>query len=617
MRRMLRKDHTGCGVCARWGRGIIILALLICASPPRALGDSTIDETAFRMAYGRVREWVNALELPGLREQDTTVEVPGLRAVCIILRHRGGVVGVGIDAAGDSRMVRRAAGRALDEALHDPGIAGLPEAFRAEAGIRLTLEIEGAGTEFPLPGLDFQTMLPGITTGQDGLALRRGGQWRYLFPAHLRLTNANRMPAIYQRVIGMATELGCPPGVSWNEFREKYEITVYGFKTAHLAQHTPSSEPFVPLRGGSIVPLAAADRAGVMHLAHELARHIMTLMVKNMEGRVVRVMDDYEPSTDRYHGHGDWALTALVLKRYAEMPGADADLATVAERRYGECLEWLAKNLDSALQKREPTSAMTILALGDTVDPAFIPLRNAATEQVLHAFDEKGYLRTKKRVSSSEADHANAQAVFACALARLLVMKHEKVTPPLVRAGLDSIWNDTPEHQWVRLLPWIGWAELAYAKATGGEIIHADRLIALRSLMHASQVGHEGRKGQPDERGGFALQSTAGLKATAQSTIPAAFLATMLRDSRLTPPESRPALTARHLETCRFLMQLTVGEDDLWMYRNSIRAIGGIRNALDDTTQSLDAQALGLLTAIETIESMSGEKEPKRPSFGK
>ena len=60
----------------------------------------------------------------------------------------------------------------------------------------------------------------------------------------------------------------------------------------------------------------------------------------------------------------------------------------------------------------------------------------------------------------------------------------------------------------------------------------------------------------------------------------------------------------RHLATIRFLMQLTVRETSAWSLQNPARAMGGVRAAVWDADQPVAAQALGLLTAVETLWSL-------------
>ena len=52
-------------------------------------------------------------------------------------------------------------------------------------------------------------------------------------------------------------------------------------------------------------------------------------------------------------------------------------------------------------------------------------------------------------------------------------------------------------------------------------------------------------------------------------------------------------------------MQLTVRETSSWSLQNPARALGGVRTALWDSDQPVPAQALGLLTAIETLWSQN------------
>ena len=74
-----------------------------------------------------------------------------------------------------------------------------------------------------------------------------------------------------------------------------------------------------------------------------------------------------------------------------------------------------------------------------------------------------------------------------------------------------------------------------------------------------------------------------------------ALLATMLRHPELTPPADAGVALGQHLQTIRFVMQLTVREPSLWAYRTPARVLGGVRAACWDADQPVAAQALALI----------------------
>jgi hypothetical protein len=54
----------------------------------------------------------------------------------------------------------------------------------------------------------------------------------------------------------------------------------------------------------------------------------------------------------------------------------------------------------------------------------------------------------------------------------------------------------------------------------------------------------------------------------------------------------------------RFLMQLSIRDDQPWTARNLKRGNGGVREALWDSRQTVAAQAMTLLAATETLRAL-------------
>ena len=198
--------------------------------------------------------------------------------------------------------------------------------------------------------------------------------------------------------------------------------------------------------------------------------------------------------------------------------------------------------------------------------------------------------------------------MLAGAMARLMVQSPDLVEAASVRRAIDAAWQAVPKQQQITLLPWIGFAELEYADAAATPIARAEELRRMRALLEASRVkGSSADKA--DLAGGFALIAGRRARPDAQTTRPAAYLAAILREPALTPADEVPAAVDRHLSTMRFLIQLAVDDDLLWTIRTPQRAKGGIRAATWDLNQPVAAQAMGLLTAAETLISLDSLAE--------
>ena len=170
--------------------------------------------------------------------------------------------------------------------------------------------------------------------------------------------------------------------------------------------------------------------------------------------------------------------------------------------------------------------------------------------------------------------------------------------------------------QQVTLLPWIGWAETDYTRRTGGNLTNQTRLLSLRKAVEDSRIDSSDASIPFDLDGGFSVsgdRSGTISGANSQSLRMAAWIAGILSDSRLVMAEQQAIARKGHLHSMRFLLQLVARPTSTWRYRSPQRALGGVRQALWDTSMPLAAQILGLLTASETIRSLQDPAPPPSP----
>jgi hypothetical protein len=232
-------------------------------------------------------------------------------------------------------------------------------------------------------------------------------------------------------------------------------------------------------------------------------------------------------------------------------------------------------------------------------------------EAIANFFNEAAATLTE-RTQKVEPLSPHAQAIVAGALARLLTFTDSPAgadsLPHLqARAALDRAWQSVPAHQHIALLPWIGWAEADFARAADKPLAHEDDLRLMRDTLGGSRILAD--TGAPvDLIGGFSL-TTAGTTldrptSDAQTVRPAAWMASIIRDERFTSTDEAGGALADHFQTIRFIMQLTAREAVLATCRNPDRARGGIRAAPWDLTQPVPAQALALITAVQTLQAI-------------
>ncbi|MHC4948189.1 MAG: hypothetical protein ACYTG1_07995 [Planctomycetota bacterium] len=591
------------------GRGLLATAILLghaVASPGAVAGPPEPPAAAdVTTAWLEVRQWVRTFsDLPDADHGDARIPLGGASAVHVVLRRAGRVAGTGTDSTGDDLMVRRAAGRALGAVLGHESVADLPDDLRGDLGRGLAVELEVAGALVPLLGRTPADLVAPVERGVEGLAVRFRDTLHVRFPSEMLAVNQAGVP---ERVlVAMLADAGVDPD-HLARLVASADVAFYRFGTTHLVQPAPGRSPIAAWRGDVVVPASAVDAAGIRALADGIADHLLRARWPAPDDGAARplgLMGTYLPHLDEHRPlvapPVEQALAILALARYASSGVVDADRADAARAAASRLLDDLAAVAPIEDEPRHDAATCAVIAWAALDDGLDVPAGAAAAlvedamRRVLASFAPgRGF---------DEATRPHTRALLAAALARRLRAGDERVTAETVRAALEATWASVPEPRAVALLPWIGWAELDLADATGAAPPGADRLRRLLALLDRSRVGPGA--GPADLEGGLALTGDGRLEVTAQTTRPAVFIARAVRDPRLVEPGPAGAMLGRHLRTVRFLMQLSVRPEIEWSFRRPERALGGLRAAPWDRSQPVPAQALGLLAAVETLESL-------------
>jgi hypothetical protein len=610
--------HLGTRVSA----ALFVLALLLCpatvtAQPGGAKAAPPLPDPAQAVAaHALLLQWVQSFNLPDPDRADAAIPVDGCEAVCVRLRRQGRVMGTGIDGSAEAPLrIRRAAGRALGEVLGDPLLEGLPDSLRNRIAEQLVVELELAGRMQPLLGRQASDLADQIEPGRDGLAVRRFDVWHYVFPGQMLAANLARNPLAH--LPSMVREVGLDPA-NLDEHIATGAVTVYRFRTVHLAQDAPGGTAFQLVRGDRLVPTTGVETQ-LDEAAWSLVQHIGRRIYADPDHpRAVGLLGEYRPVRDMFDPAvappSEQALTAMALAWYAATDRVDAqrratavelvqrlmrDLHEVEEGEFDPWGQWIAcaciVHARLALPENQRTEAGRVLF--DGALRRLMRIQRGDTG-MLHADPQTGEL-----VSLS----INEQAAVASALARGLRDAASDITARQVRQLLDAAWASAPEPNAIALLPWMLWAEQDYAQAVNEPMRHVERFARMQQQLHQLQFGMtDGLAGDPEMQGGFLLnRATTGERANAQSTRIAAALAGMLRDPRITAPEQHEAARTHVLAAMRFLLQLTVREGILFQFRNAERARGGLRAAPWISDMPAAAQAVGLLAWCESLRSLA------------
>lgn len=614
MYRMLPRFNTRCWLNST--RGALLIALLtacIAIVPVHASSDNAAQDLpsaeAMAMAFTRTRAWLNDFTLPAPDEPAARVPLPGARAVCIIIRRPGKVVGIGTDWSGDDLMLRRAAARAFGEALSDPVIRGLAESDPRELGRGLLVDIEIAGAPVPVVAGTYENLAGEIRPGLDGVAIRRGNDWRFRFPTEFRMSStADSLPFVFP---GMLSELGLS-AKPLSALQRESGLSVYRFRTTHFVQPGSDQSPIETFRGDLLVPPQAIDRDAIASMARALIEHLEASLWPaehplGLHGTYRPLLDQYRPPIAP---PGEQAMLAWALSRFAKTPGveaADRDRALVLAQRIMNDLAVLEEAEDSPLTD-QVTCAFLVLAGASLMPQAPVEeamsMLGAAEGVLVKSFNESSGFRPLDQgapASGGSQFSPTSQAIIAFALAERLRAGATNPPATTVRAAIDKAWTSVAAPDHLTLMPWIGWAEAAYADATGGELAHREDLMTIRELLRTVQVSPASDPESPDLHGGFRLAGRFGPRTTSQGLRGAAWLATIAGDTRLVPDYLQRAEIERLRAFTRFLAQLAVRPEACWTYPSPARSVGGIRNAAWEADQALPAQALGLLTYGEML----------------
>lgn len=626
------------------------------ATPAAATSGNELSEAQALAAFAAARAWLNDFAAPRMSDAASSVALDHASAVCVILRRNGRLMGVGVDDLGDALMLRRAVGRAMNDTLADPALQSLAnairqdaregegdqrasaaaaesqlDALRAELGRTLTLELEIAGPRTPLVGATMDALAAKIEPGLEGVSLRRNQKWAHAFPAQLRLTNLGGESE------KSLTSLAVNAGISMADLRNLGAVndaSFYVFPTIDLAQSAPDSTPVRLFRGKTLIAQTDVTRERVAALADGLTRHLLQSRWPEPPVGQTRLplgfMGDYNAATDQYSPTAaaplEQALCAMALTRYAQSPAADAALAKEAALAGRQALRDLADAAPGEVVATDDLAACAAMLMVACDMPSCLgdsgiqTMMQSARKRLESSFDpDRGFLAQHGEVSAdgqvlSRSINPMTRAMIVSAWARMLGAKVGELPAPnaeTIRAALDAAWDSTAEPQRVALLPWIGWAEIEFARSQGVDLAHIEEMQRLAAALDRVRlVDDKAITGAPDLMGGLALTSESNdqPRPTAQTLRPAAWLATIVFDGRLTPADRQSAAWAAHLQTMRFACQLAVSELQAATTRNPTRAIGGICASVWDSRQPVAAQSLGLLTAVETIRNW-----PKTP----
>lgn len=548
-------------IAASW-----LLAASLEATPP--------DPGPCLRAFYEVRTWLDAGDFPRVDADRSELVVPDCSAVGVLLRLDGRVVGRGLDTISDSRSVRRAAGRALSQALGDRVIRSLPRAVRDSAGSRLALEMEFAGLPSPIVASSLGSAATRIRPGIDGILIRRGELEAIAMPGRLLATGT--ADATSSTLLRLIDELGLPPR-DLQELRRIDPVDLGRFETIRIGQNDTDAEPGVRRRSGPIV------RDGSLDL--DALQDVQTLLT----ARLLR----WRPSADPRAGATEISTRPWfgdfdpVANRHVpfDAPLRDRLLATWALASVGS--ESIAPG-DLDLPEREnldeeiaDLGLLAAIAFGD--EPRIEAWLSAVRDQP----PPTGPLALARRAAAISG------------AGRALIDDDEVI------AAHEAAWKACDSVSKVMAgFDWLAIAEARFSdRFEGTPSPRAVSLRAIRDALLARQIA------DGDEAGGIPLLAGARESIDARTLRPMLAMATLHGlpgEDEDTSARAREGLTG----LVRLLRQLMMSEEEASELPGGGRGLGGVSMGLADARQPLAATATASLILQHLIRAEDGSERP-------
>ena len=321
LRRVMQFATAYCPVVAL----ICCIAATSIAATSSARAQAPTEETAID-AFIVARGWLDRDALPPLDAPDSAAALPDTKAVSVILRANGRVVGRGDDATGDASMLRRATGRAIAEALGDATVRATRAELDDRVTARLAIEIELAGATKPLLGRTIAEAATRIVPGTDGIAVLRGDEVFRAFPSRLLASDSADRP---DATITMLMRNAGLPAKELREFATTERVSLGKFDTVRIRQATAQAPPSIVTRAGRLIALDEVTHG----FAGGFTRTLATQLAARLGGNVVvrdgsaedvaapreraALLGTYNPTADVYDpplaSAADEAFAALAL----------------------------------------------------------------------------------------------------------------------------------------------------------------------------------------------------------------------------------------------------------------------------------------------------------------
>ena len=593
----------------RWLLSLIFLLL----PAAQSFAAESLSPRLVRVAYQQVDQWVREWDIP----RDKPVILDGVQGVKVTLRMGGSVIGRGVvlrdpdqinsRSDSDDTLLARAVTIAMRQARKKIPVErdALEEESLRQAARAILIDVELADEFIPLQVEDAAGVYRWTADTSYGLAANLDGKLAAIFPGTMHSGGQIGVGAL-RAVMG---ELGTIP-LNLKDLLKAGRITLYRFRSLQRAQPAPGVPSRLMHRGGKVVELTEVRRDTLLKTAQLIAGHIESRLWPGDEQ--YGLMEVYRPWIDDadpgYASTSQDALAAFALIRFSKMAGPEASQRENALASAMELLNRINKRLNSKKPEVLTVDAaslvvVTCLELPDDLQNEKTAGLLKQTAEILQKIMVDDNLR-----KTAENGSAQNRAILVFALASLQKQVPEITSEWRIGDFVDDLWNDVPPNMLPDVMPFLGWAE---QRLHGGGAAHTALLRNMRQMVWDHQVEAENSSSQDrDLLGGVIFSRGTSSLPTWQTVRPVAYIASMLQQKTLTRKEEIPSEVVHLTQAMRFLIQLTMREDELYMAKNPTRARGGVRAAVWDNHMPIDASSLSLLTITEMLNSLDHLASP-------
>jgi hypothetical protein len=508
--------------------------------------------------------------------------------VCVILRHHGGVIGVGTASVGSSNPVAESARNAFKEVSDNNIVRRLDPELRKFAMATVSIELELGAKPEPSPSKNLDRISQSINKGIDGVAVRKRGKWALRLPAELRLA-PNQNTAI--TLESLCIEVGVHPATALSRhLSPSDDVTLYTFPTITIVQDS-IGEPIRRLvRGDEIVDAIEITMTTINHTADLIATHLITCT--NDAGLVV---GGYQPETDSLAPpHATvfvQILVATALDAYLSNEfAANKDDAMAAT---ANILAYISNRFaDDSIIADSVAAAIVILGNSNNqLQKNMHTLYDRCEQQVLdvcHQLVHENNVTKKPHVISMLADAA----------ASIAVNGKDPTVNELAQKMCATCIRTIPLESQIATIPWL----VDAVSKVFDQGLQKSSMQQLLSLAISSQINEEG-----DLFGGFSLVSGDSTVTDARGVRMLPMLALFAQLPNPSQSKAIPALK----NSLRFVMQLTTRSQRASRFSNPTLSKGGVRAATWDASMPTEVSAMALLgvsRAIKAFKVASGAR---------